>query len=112
MSQIVNILGAILTLLFGIWAMLKPIQFSKFISLTPYKNQGITEIRATYGGWISALAIFALYYQSNFAFHCLGFGWMGAAVTRIISLYIDNSYTSKNLKFIIGEIAIGVLLLM
>lgn len=112
MSQIANILGGVVTLLFGIWAMLKPIQFSKFISLTPYKNQGVTEIRATYGGWISALAIFTLYNQTGFVFNCLGYGWLGAAITRTISMYIDNSYSSKNLKFIIGELIIGALLLV
>lgn len=112
MSTITSQIGAIITLLFGIWAICQPVKFSKFVSLTPYKNSGVTEIRATYGGWICGLAIFALLNPTELAFGCLGYGWMGAAIIRSLSIVVDKSYSRKSIIFVIGEIIVGVLLLI
>lgn len=113
MSIILNLAGVIITIVFGAWALFKPKIFSKILSLTPYKKRGITEIRATYGGWILGLSIYAIINQSKVLFTCLGYGWMGAALIRSISmLIIDKSYSTKNLSFLIIELIVGLLLLI
>jgi len=112
MSLITGIIGSIITALFGLWAILKPIQFSRFVSLTPYKNSGISEIRATYGGWIISMGIFALISQKEIVFTCLASAWFGAAIVRGMAIFIDKSYTFKNVQFIFGEVVIGLLLLL
>lgn len=112
MALTLSLIGAIITLIFGIWAIIQPVKFSRFISLTPYKQTGITEIRATYGGWVSGLAIFCLWNQSEVAFYTLGCAWFGAALVRIMGIIIDKSYSVKALQLVIGEIIIGLLFFM
>lgn len=111
MILLINLLGALITFLFGVWAIFKPKQVAKFISVTPYKARGITEIRATYGGWMCGLSGFALWSQSPEVFYCLGFGWLGAAALRGVSFYLDKSYSTTNLRFVIAEIIVGIMLL-
>jgi len=109
MLDILPQIGSIITLIFGVWALLQPLKFSRFVYLTPYKNFGQTEIRATYGGLIMALALFALYSQNIAVFQCLACAWFGAALGRIIGIIVDKSYNKKMLQFVIGEILIGLL---
>lgn len=113
MSSILNLAGVSITILFGLWALLQPNKFSKILSLTPYKERGITEIRATYGGWILGLSIYAAINQSQVLFICLGFGWLGAGLVRCFSmLFIDKSYSSINLQFVAIELLVSFLLFL
>ncbi|MGB1206889.1 MAG: DUF4345 family protein [Chitinophagales bacterium] len=109
MLDILPQIGSLITLIFGIWALTLPLKFSRFVYLTPYKNFGKTEIRATYGGLIMALALFALYSQNDIVFQGLACAWFGAALGRSIGILADKSYTPKMLQFVIGEIIIGLL---
>lgn len=109
MLEILPQIGSLITLIFGIWALVQPLKFSRFIYLTPYKNLGQTEIRATYGGLIMALALFALYSQNEVVFQGMACAWFGAALGRIIGIIVDKSNTTKMFQFVIGEILIGLL---
>ncbi len=110
---ILNIIGILITIFFGVWALVRPKTFARLVSLTPYRERGITEIRSTSGGWIIGLCTFTLIYQEPLLFSCLGAGWISTALVRIISmLFIDNSNTSTNIKFVIVELIVGILLLL
>ena len=111
MSLLTSQIGCVITLIFGVWAFVKPANFARIVSLTPYKKEGITEMRATYGGWIIGLAIFGLINQTETVFFCIAFAWFGAAIGRFISVVIDRSSFSKGLSLITIELLTGVLLI-
>ncbi len=113
MGIILNLIGAIITIFFGLWALVQPAKFARAISLTPYKESGITEIRATYGGWILGLSVFTAINQHELLFYCLGFGWLGAGIVRAVAMtFIDNSFSKKNLYFVFIELFVCVLLMI
>jgi len=108
-----NLGGALFTFLFGVWAIFQAPAVSKFLALSPYSKRGTTEIRATYGGWMCGLSGFALFNQSAVLFQCLGFGWLAAGLVRTVAmLLIDDSYSKKNLNFVIFEFITAVCLLL
>ncbi len=113
MSVFLNLVGAVITALFGAWALVQPTQFSRSLSLTPYKAAGKTEIRATYGGWILGLSIYTLFFQNELLFNCLGYGWLGAGAVRTLAMFfLDKSFSKKQLIFVFIEFFVGILLLL
>jgi len=113
MDSLLNFSGTLITIFFGLWALVQPRKFSKGLSITPYKAMGITEIRTTYGGLILGLSFYTAIYQKEILYDCLGCAWLGAASVRIVSMFlIDNSYSKKNLIFALIEIIVGILLLI
>jgi len=104
---------AVITLLFGFWALFQPVKYSKLLSLTPYKEAGVSEIRSTYGGLIIGLSAFVLFNQSSVAFQTLGFAYLGLGLVRGISIFfLDNSYSRKNLFILLFEIGASIVLLL
>lgn len=99
LEQLSHNFGALFTFIFGIISFLHPLKISKLVSLTPHKQYGIAEIRATYGGWIFGLAAYSIYAQNSEVFTCLGIGYLALVV-------------GKTMKFILTEIIIGLLLLI
>lgn len=112
MDDKLSFVALIFTALFGLLAMLKPNFIFKIASLKPKGQAGISEIRAVYGGWVFGLACYALWCQSIDVYYCIGFGWLGAAILRVISIFIDKSYSPKNLRIVGCELFFSVLLLI
>ncbi|MCG8329633.1 MAG: DUF4345 family protein [Chitinophagales bacterium] len=112
MDNLLAFIAALFTAFFGVLAMIKPQLVAKIASIAPKGKTGISEIRAVYGGWIFGLAAYALYSQSLDAYACLGFGWLGAAVLRITSIFIDKSYAPKNLRMVACELLVAMLFLI
>lgn len=108
-----NMFGTMVTVVFGLWALFQPKPFAKRLSLSPYLERGITEIRATYGGWILGLSVYASIVQNELLFNCLGYGWLGAGIIRAVAMtLIDNSFTRTNTIFVIIELMVCLLLLV
>ena len=112
MENKIPFLAALCTAVFGLLAIIKPLLISKIANLTPQGKAGISELRAVYGGWILGLAGYAVWSQSINAYYCLGIGWLGAGIIRIVSFIIDKSYSPKNLRMVIYEILFASLLLI
>lgn len=113
MSLILNLAGVCITIFFGLWAVITPKQFAKILSLSPFKERGVTEIRTTYGGLMLGLSVYALIMQEELIFNCLGYGWLGAAVVRFGAMtFLDNSFSKKNLSFVMIELVVGLCLLL
>jgi hypothetical protein len=110
--ELLQQVGASITALFGILAIVKPNLVAKIIGLIPKGKRGISEIRAVYGGWIFGLGGYALWSQSEEVFFCLGIGWIGAGLVRIISFAIDKSYSSQNLRIVVYELFVATILLI
>jgi hypothetical protein len=107
-----NFIGAILTTVLGIGGLLKPLVVAKLVGLTPSEPHGISEIRATLGGFFIGLGGFALYSQNTVIYEAVGIGWVGAAIARIFSLIIDRKINKENIGGVILEGGIGILLLL
>jgi len=104
-SAIPNI-GAGINLLLGVVAIIWPSKIESFVSIKGKGKEGISEVRATYGGFFAGVALYAMFTQLPAAFIALGLGWLSAAIIRLGTL-LFGYYTPKNLIGTIFESAIG-----
>lgn len=107
-----NELGASITLGLGILGLVAPNKAAAFVHMKPDGQIGLSELRATYGGFFLALGAFALVRQEPVVFQTLGLAWCGAALGRALSSWIDHSRSVTNLGGVLFEAGIGVLLLI
>lgn len=107
---ILQYLGASISLLLGLMAVVSPSAVEKFVSIQAIGKLGISEIRATYGGFFLGISIFALYTQEPLVFVSLGFAWLGASFIRL-GTFILGSTSRKNTGGIVFEAIIGLLCL-
>jgi Domain of unknown function (DUF4345) len=107
-----NFIGAILITVLGIVGFLKPLMVAKLVGLTPSEPHGISEIRATLGGFFIGLGGFAMYSQNTVIYGAIGMGWLGAAIARVFSLVIDRKINKENIGGVFLEGGIGLLLLL
>ncbi len=111
LAGLLNNAGALITAGLGVVGLVRPSAASAFTSLEPRGKIGVSEIRATYGGFFLALGAWALYTQSPTAFTVVGIAWLGAAAGRAVSVVADRSTEAKNFGGIAFEAIIGLLLL-
>ena len=104
-----NVIGAVVTAGLGLMGLIRPAAAAVFTSMAPVGTLGVSEIRATYGGFFLALGAYALWAMSPPVFTTLGIAWLGAAAGRAISVIVDKSREPKNLGGIAFEAAIGLL---
>jgi Domain of unknown function (DUF4345) len=107
-----NFIGAILMTILGVVGFLKPLMVAKLVGLTPSEPHGISEIRATLGGFFIGLGGFAVYSQNTVIYGAIGMGWLGAAIARVFSLVIDRKINKENIGGVFLEGGIGLLLLL
>ncbi|NIP22374.1 MAG: DUF4345 domain-containing protein [Phycisphaerae bacterium] len=107
-----NLLGASITAGLGTMALFRPSLAAAFTSIQPKDVLGVSEIRATYGGFFLALGAYALYSQNTTTFMVAGVAWIGAAAGRTLSVFLDRSYQPKNFGGIVLEAGVGTLLLL
>ena len=107
-----NLVGVTITCALGILGLVRPTVAARFTSITPDGKTGLSEIRATYGGFFLALGVHCLVVQEDLAFSMLGIAWLGAAGGRMVSVVVDQSREAKNLGGVLFEGCIGVLLLL
>lgn len=103
--------GALATLILGILGLLAPAKAARFVSISPEGANGMSEIRATYGGLFVALGAWCLTSQSYVVFTVAGVAWIGAAAGRVFSMFIDKNGDVRNLGGVVLELVIGLLLL-
>lgn len=112
MDEWANIAGAGITAGLGVMGLVRPSAAAAFTSLAPVGKLGVSEIRATYGGFFLALGAYALWSQSPAAFAAAGTAWIGAAAGRLASVILDNSREGKNFGGVAFEAVIGALCLI
>lgn len=96
-----------MTIALGALGLLNPSGAQKFTGVGPSAREGISEVRATYGGFFLALGVMALMVQEPLVFMTIGFAWCGAAAARLLSLFVDSVWTPKNISGVLFEAAIG-----
>jgi len=103
--------GAAVTAAIGCLGLLLPSVVSRILGIHPAGPLGISEFRATYGGFFMCLGIGCLVAQSMPAFTVVGAAWCAAALARLISSVVDGSRSWHNLAGIGFEAAVGVSML-
>jgi hypothetical protein len=103
--------GAVLTVAFGLFGALAPRRAAAFVSIVPQGGLGLAEVRATYGGLFLALGAACLYTQSPQAYLTAGAAWLGAALLRTLSLLLERIRSLRGVGGVVIEMAVGLLLL-
>lgn len=75
-------------------------------------GRGVSEFRILHGGFILGLALFALYANHSIVFQALGWAWIGAGVIRIPAYFLDKPTIPLSLMGFVGEITLGIFLLI
>jgi hypothetical protein len=110
--QILQIIAAVGTILTGLYSLLRPATLTGFTGLSPIGGRGITEIRAVLGGFFIALGIAPLILNSPVAYLMLGIAYLGVALVRGISMFVDKSVVRSNVISLAVEIIFGVILVI
>jgi hypothetical protein len=108
---IVANLGAFITTILGCGGLFLPLRVATFVSIKPIGENGISEIRATYGGLFLALGLVCLAMQSISFFTVAGIAWLGAALGRLFSLVTDKNNDARNFGGLCIEGFVGLMLL-
>lgn len=101
------LVAACVTIALGALGLLNPSGAQKLTGVSAGAREGISEVRATYGGFFLALGVMALTVREPLVFMTVGFAWCGAAAARFLSLFVDSVWTPKNLAGVLFEAAIG-----
>jgi hypothetical protein len=109
---ILQIIAAIATILTGLVSLLKPESVTGFTGLHPEGGRGITEIRAVLGGFFIALGASPLILNSPTAYMMLGISYLGIALVRGISMFVDKSIMQSNVISLVVEIIFGIILVL
>lgn len=103
--------GAVVTAALGCLGLLFPTTVSRVLGIRPKGSLGMSELRATYGGFFMCLGIGCLVTQSVPALSVVGAAWCAAALARLVSLAVDNSRSWQNLAGIGFEAVMGLSML-
>ena len=106
-----NISAAFFVLL-GVFGFALPNLAAAFVGLKPISAEGVSEMRATLGSFFLGLGIACLWLQSPVAFTTVGIASVIAAIARLLSLFIDRSFSIKNVGGVFTEAILGAMLLL
>ncbi|WP_300030498.1 DUF4345 family protein [uncultured Roseobacter sp.] len=100
MTEILNILCALLTIGFGLFGFLAPRYTAGALDLkTDGSTMGLSELRASVGGLFVIAGIAALWLAHPVAYVMIGFAFTGAALGRVVSVVFDKPPLGKVLLF-------------
>lgn len=109
--EIFKLIISFLTLVTGMWSLFAPHSTIGFTGLKPEGGRGVTEIRAVLGGLFIALGLGPLIYRGD-TFAMLGLAYLGIAIVRLVSIFVDKSSTQSNWISLVVEILFGSTLLI
>ena len=104
---ILKIIASLATAATGLLSFVKPDAVYGFTGLTAPGARGVSEVRAVFGGLFIALGLAPILLRQ---YQILGIGYLAIAVTRTISIVIDESYARSNFISLAIEIVFGAIL--
>ncbi len=110
--QILKWLAVGISLLIGLYAMIKPGRVAWSSGLEVPGSRGTTEIRAVMGGTLIGLSVATVILNNPLAFKMLGISWAATAVIRALSIALDKSADRSNAISLIVEIGLAILLVL
>jgi hypothetical protein len=100
MSDILNIVAALLTVGFGLFGFLAPRYTAAALDLAPTTStMGLSEMRASVGGLFVVAGLASIWLNEPLGYAMIGFAFVGAALGRIVSLILDKPPVTKVLIF-------------
>ncbi len=92
-------MGALAGLGLGVMGLVRPAAALKLVGLAldPRRPEGISEVRATYGGLFIGLELAALLTGEPMVFLAGAAAWGGAAAGRLISMLVDRAALRPNI---------------
>ena len=99
--------GALVTALLGCLGLLFPAAVCRVLGVDTQGPLGVSEVRATYGGFFLCLGIGCFVAQSPSAFTVVGAAWCAAAAARVLSFAVDGSRSWQNVVGILFEASVG-----
>lgn len=109
MIDILNLICALLTIIFGLFGFLAPRYTAAALDLAPTDStMGLSEMRASVGGLFVVAGLAALWLDAPLAYAMIGFAFAGAALGRAVSLVVDHPPRGKTLLFGGIEAALAV----
>ncbi len=113
-----SILACFVSLCLGLYGLFFPKRALKLVGLAldPERPEGISEVRATYGGFFAGVSLMALLtlvlYDNPFIAVGLGAGWLMAGFARVASVLFDRATFKANIGGIVAEFLIAAFLIM
>ncbi len=101
------LIAAGVTLAIGALGLLNPSGIEALTGIRAGAKEGISEVRAMYGGALIALGTMAFVTRSPMVYQTLGAAWGAAAAARLLSVLIDKVWTPKNLASVLFDAAVG-----
>ena len=112
-TEILHIIGILAILLYAIPSAIWPHWVAKWLEHDFTTGRGSTEFRVLHGGSLLGMALFALYTRNPFAYQTLGWGWIGAALIRLLAYYPDSpKLNATYIASLILEALLGIFLLI
>lgn len=93
----------------GIGIALQPNQSASALGLSATSRRGVAETRIGLGGTFAGLGAWAVLRRRPDAYRAVGATWLGAAITRVITLQVDEPEPDWTFwAFLAGEVALGL----
>jgi hypothetical protein len=100
MIDILNVIAALVTVVFGLFGFIAPRYTANTLDLAPTNStMGLSEMRASVGGLFVVSGLAALCLDAPLAYAMVGFAYAGAAAGRVVSLFLDKPPMKKLLVF-------------
>ncbi len=100
------------TAFIGVASFIVPQTIQNFVDLHPRGPRGMTETRAVFGGVMMGLGLAALLFGTREVYRTLGFMYLGTAISRFVSMFIDRSFNTNNLFSLALEALLGIVLVL
>jgi len=100
MTDILNLIAALLTIGFGLFGFVAPKYTAAALDLEPTSStMGLSEMRASVGGLFVVAGAAAIWLDQPLAYAMIGFAFAGAVLGRAMSLVLDKPPVRKILVF-------------
>jgi hypothetical protein len=109
--SLTGFIGAAISISAGLLGLVWPRPVSRVIGLALPSPLGMSEVRATYGGFFVGAGLAVILIGRRDAALVLGAAWGGACLARAASFLIDRSRTKENIAGLVIEALVSVLLL-
>lgn len=108
--MVLKIVSVIVTILTGIYSLVRPTKIKDFTGLEAYSPRATTEIRAILGGSFIGLGAAALVFPIPEVYKTLAITYAVIAVIRGISMVTDKSMVKSNVISLATEVVLAVVL--
>ena len=113
LEQLLNIVACVALILFGAYALLRPYEAAQIVHLKPEDATGTAEIRISFGGLSLMMGVAPLLLNEPAAYQVVGIAFLGAFVTRLLTLAADHPQTE--MPFVLSgvfELLVGLILML